>query len=331
MGRAMLDRAIITSIFELNKIINTPLKEKLSSLEEMGRNKFNVLNFSIGLIDKYGYETYITNYSAEIERLSTDLGEDFIICEDLFNDNRFKGLELTYDTVKINFFAKYPFFDKSNCQVGSILLFDVIPKFFNIKEFILDLKKMITLLQNQLTDIRISPAQIQMLENLLSDEEYSLLDPSTNLWNTEGFKKILEYQLDMNEFFGLAFIEIGSMDQLKILYGEMIVNKLITAVAKKILSNVRTEDTIGYHTDGVFQLLIHTTDTQKVSLVIERMRGLLTQINIEDTIYQLEPAIGYGFVRPGISIMPDSLLLQATAWLKCAKNNQDRVYSSDVI
>ena len=82
--------------------------------------------------------TYLTNDNEEIERLSTHIGEEFVISEDLSNDPRFKDLGLTYDNVKINFFVKYPFYDKRNHQIGSIILLDVTPKYFLIPGYAVD-------------------------------------------------------------------------------------------------------------------------------------------------------------------------------------------------
>lgn len=109
-------------------------------------------------------------------------------------------------------------------------------------------------------------------------ERLDLIDPLTSIGNRNFLKIYLQSRLqEMQKFglnFGVLFIDIDHLAEINDLYGRQTGDRLIAAIARTFLNNLRFVDIIGRWDDDAFLAIIINVNEVKLDFVANKLRLL---------------------------------------------------------
>lgn len=109
-------------------------------------------------------------------------------------------------------------------------------------------------------------------------DRLDLVDPLTSIGNRNFLKIYLKSRLqEMQKFglnFGVLFIDIDRLAEINNLYGHSTGDRLIAAIARTFLNNLRFIDVIGRWDDDAFLAIITNVNEVKLDLVANKLRLL---------------------------------------------------------
>ncbi len=105
-----------------------------------------------------------------------------------------------------------------------------------------------------------------------------LIDPLTSIGNRNFLKIYLQSRLqEMQKFgltFGVLFIDIDRLAEINDLYGRSTGDRLIAAIARTLLNNLRFIDILGRWEDDAFLAIITNVNEAKLDVVANKLRLL---------------------------------------------------------
>jgi diguanylate cyclase (GGDEF)-like protein len=319
------------------RILETPLEENFERLTRLAKHVFQVPIVAISLIDDrrqwfksiQGLDVCETNREISFCGHAI-LQDDILIIKDALHDPRFFDNPLVKGEPFIRFYAGCPILSR-NYKVGTLCVIDKNPRDLSLEER-QQLKDIATLVENEIQQESLSMAQKTFLREINDVTRISLIDKQTRLWNQQGFAKLLNLQVDdslqMQEGFGVAFIDIDNFGQINETYGKYTGNLVLKEVSKILLRHCRSKDSLGRWGGDEFVALINDSNLENIKVVAERFRSHVQNAQIkvdEDTTISVTVTIGLIHALPEHHLTPFELIEHAESVCKEAKKKGNKV------
>ncbi len=255
----------------------------------------------------------------------TLLVDEYIICEDLSKDDRFKDNPFVTSGLKLRFYAGFTL--KSRGQnVGTLCLVDDKPRSFN-QEDIATMRDMVSWAQTEVNLTQLSEVQVQLLSELDQAQHEAKTDGLTGLWNQAAIKDVLQRahhrHLLTQQPYSIMMIDIDNFKDINDTHGHPFGDQIIQSIAETLNTSLRPSDAIGRYGGDEFLVILENCPYVRAE---ELSRRILTQNHSLTFISKGEEvncsiSIGLAATDKIDFDSPESLLEQADQSLYQAKNS----------
>ena len=313
-------------------ILYTPLEDRFDKITRTLCRIFYMPIAYVSLIDK---DTQWIKSSQGLDLINTPrstsicthtlLADEYIVCEDLTQDDRFKDNPFVTSGLKIRFYAGFAL--KSRGQtIGTLCLADDKPRKFN-NEDIATMRDMVSWAQTEISLTQLGEVQIQLITELDQAQKDAKVDDLTGLWNQGAIKEVLQRahhrHLITQQPYSLMMIDIDNFKQINDTYGHLFGDQVITAIAAELKKSIRPSDTIGRYGGDEFLIILENCNHKRAEELGERLLHHSHQLTIINNNEEVNTSISIGFASTNtISVDdPNSLLESADKALYSAKQD----------
>lgn len=313
-------------------ILYTPLEDRFDKITRTLCRIFYMPIAYVSLIDK---DTQWIKSSQGLDLINTPrstsicthtlLADEYIVCEDLTQDDRFKDNPFVTSGLKIRFYAGFAL--KSRGQtIGTLCLADDKPRKFN-NEDIATMRDMVSWAQTEISLTQLGEVQIQLITELDQAQKDAKVDDLTGLWNQGAIKEVLQRahhrHLITQQPYSLMMIDIDNFKQINDTYGHLFGDQVITAIAAELKKSIRPSDTIGRYGGDEFLIILENCNHKRAEELGERLLHHSHQLTIINNNEEVNTSISIGFASTDtISVDdPNSLLESADKALYSAKQD----------
>lgn len=285
-------------------VLDTPIEERFERITRIVRQSLGVPISNISLVDKdrqwfksaQGDNTCQT--SRKIAFCShAILSDDVLVVPDALQDPRFVKNPLVTDDPKIRFYAGYPLKMADNIRIGALCAIDKKPRKLDNDQLRI-LKDLGEMVQTELKSVVLSKAHRDLISDLNEDKRASLVDDLTRLWNRDGATKLLKREWDVGKRSGapisLVMVDIDQLEQINVLYGNLIGDEVIRRVAKKILSRHKSYDIVVRWTGERFLIIQPGCEKRELYRNLEEVISVFRNDAIETEAGPIEVKVSIG-------------------------------------
>jgi diguanylate cyclase (GGDEF)-like protein len=313
-------------------ILYTPLEDRLDKITRTLCRIFYMPIAYVSLIDK---DTQWIKSSAGLDLINTPrstsicshtlLADEYIVCEDLTQDDRFKDNPFVTTGLKVRFYAGFAL--KSQGQtIGTLCMADDKPRKFN-NEDIATMRDLVSWAQTEISLTQLGEVQIQLITELDQAQKDAKVDDLTGLWNQGAIKEVLQRahhrHLITQQPYSLMMIDIDNFKQINDTYGHLFGDQVITAIAGELKKSIRPTDTIGRYGGDEFLIILENCKHKRAEELGERLLHHSQQLTIINNNEEVNTSISIGFASTDtISVDdPKNLLESADKALYSAKQD----------
>jgi len=208
----------------------------------------------------------------------TLLVDEYIICQDLSQDERFADNRFVTSDLKLRFYAGFTL--KSRGQnIGTLCMFDDKPRTFN-QEDIATMRDLVSWAQTEIHLTQLSDVQVQLITELDQAQKDAKIDGLTNLWNQVTIKDILRrahhrHLLKENPY-TLMMVDIDNFKTINDNHGHPFGDQIIQSVADSLRASLRPSDAIGRYGGDEFLVILENCPHKRAEELGQR---ILTHIH----------------------------------------------------
>jgi diguanylate cyclase (GGDEF)-like protein len=219
----------------------------------------------------------------------TLLVDEYIICEDLTQDDRFKDNPFVTTGLKLRFYAGFTL--KSRGQnVGTLCMADDKPRKFN-QEDIATMRDLVSWAQTEVNLTQLGEVQVQLITELDQAQHEAKTDGLTGLWNQAAIKDILQrahHRHLLNEKpYTLMMVDIDNFKAINDNHGHPFGAQIIQSVADSLRASLRPSDAIGRYGGDEFLIILENCAHRRAEELGQRLLSHihgLTFINKGDKV-----------------------------------------------
>ena len=201
------------------------------------------------------------------------LADEPLIVENALLDPRFMDNPLVLDTPKIRFYAGQPLKDPYGVAIGTLCIFDHIPRSFS-QEDRRDLQDFALLVEAELSKTTENNVLSRFISSLTETQRSFLIDPVVGSWNRRGFEALLDKEIEYaalnNEVLSLVHVKLCSFDLLMNRFGQdRMVDffKFTASIIRDLLPNGSSIGSLGV--DAFVAVCSGMTDGEVNRLIVE--------------------------------------------------------------
>jgi diguanylate cyclase (GGDEF)-like protein len=285
-------------------ILYTPLEDRFDKITRTLCRIFHIPIAYVSLIDKdtqwlkstQGFELINTNRSSSICS-HTLLVDEYIICEDLSKDERFKDNIFVTSDFKLRFYAGFALKSRG-LNIGTLCIADDKPRTFN-NEDIATMRDLTSWAQTEINLTQLSEIQIQLITELDQAQKDAKIDDLTGLWNQGAIKEVLQRahhrHLITQQPYSLMMVDIDNFKQVNDTYGHPFGDQVITAIADELKQSIRPSDTIGRYGGDEFLIILENCNYQRAKELSQRLLHHSHQLTIINNNEEVKTSISIGF------------------------------------
>ena len=132
--------------------------------------------------------------------------------------------------------------------IGTLCAIDTRPREMSPEQLAI-LRDLASMVETELKLVSLTSTQSALIEELHTAKNLALVDPLTRLWNLAGINKLLAKEgseaARRGSALSVAMLDIDHFKAVNDTHGHAAGNAVLQGVAKKMLSGLRTEDSIG--------------------------------------------------------------------------------------
>lgn len=313
-------------------ITYTPLDDRFDRITRTICRMFNMPIAYVSLIDK---DTQWIKSVRGLDLISTErntsicahtlLVDEYIVCEDLSQDDRFKDNPFVLEGLKLRFYAGFTL--KSRGQnVGTLCMVDDKPRKFN-QEDIATMRDLVSWAQTEVNLTQLSEAQVQLITELDQAQHEAKSDGLTGLWNQGAIKDILQRahhrHLIIQQPYTIMMIDIDNFKTINDLHGHLVGDQVIQAIATELRASLRPSDSIGRYGGDEFLIILENCPYQRAIELSQRIMHHSHQLTLINKEKKVNFSISIGFASSDniTTDSPEMLLEHADKSLYAAKES----------
>lgn len=227
----------------------------------------------------------------------TLLVDEYIICEDLTLDERFKDNPFVVDGLKLRFYAGFTL--KSRGQnVGTLCMVDDKPRKFS-QEDIATMRDLVSWAQTEVNLTQLGEVQVQLITELDQAQRDAKTDGLTGLWNQAAIKDILQRahhrHLITQQPYSIMMIDIDNFKNINDNHGHQFGDHVLRAVASELKTSLRPSDAIGRYGGDEFLIILENCPHARVEELSQRVLHHNHQLTIINNNEKVASTISIGF------------------------------------
>jgi diguanylate cyclase (GGDEF)-like protein/PAS domain S-box-containing protein len=161
-------------------------------------------------------------------------------------------------------------------------------------------------------------------------KKMNMLDPLTELGNKKYLELHLKLRLEEMQKhklpLGILLIDIDHFKRINETHGAVVGDKILRMTARTLSNNIRFFDVVGRWDGEQFLVIIFNIDENKLDLVANKLRLLVSQSNIQIEEKLLAATVSIGGTVARLRDNSDTLLQKAARFLKtCKDQGRNRV------
>lgn len=325
------------------EILDTPIEDRFERITRLAKRLLCVPIAAISLVDrdrqwfKSMQGTNVCETSREISFCGhAIIQNEMMAVVDARLDPRFADNPLVTGEPSIVFYAGIPIHSVDGHTVGTLCVIDRKPRRLSLEDQQI-LRDLAALAESELSAAVAAPVQADLLSQLVAEHRKGMIDSLTRVWNREGMEELLvrEWAAARTGLHGLAalMIDVDEFKQVNDRLGHAAGDEVLRQVAKRILSAIRAEDTLGRMSGDEFLVLLSPFSVEKDELkVAERIRVRVceTPILTGPTSVTVRVSIGAAQADRSGATSISALLAAADKALYRAKHNGRNCVASSV-
>lgn len=195
--------------------------------------------------------------------------QNMLLVPDTIKDNRFHDNPfVTGKLLNIRFYAGCPIRVEGGLPIGTLCAIDTKPRNLT-RDQLYALGDLAAMLQGELQIANLAKTHSE-IKDLSNKSRIKLIDPKTRLWNTEGIYKVLRREwLSPDNKDKTFHIIIASIDHFKSItekFGTAGAENVTKSVAKRLLSALKGEDSIGALNERDFLIALKTPENEHADI-----------------------------------------------------------------
>lgn len=313
-------------------ILSLPLNDRFDRITRTACRMFNAPISYISLIDRdtqwlkstQGLEITTTERSTSI-CAHTLLVDEYIVCEDLSKDERFKDNPFVVSGIKLRFYAGFTL--KSRGQnIGTLCIADDQPREFNHAD-IAAMRDLAFWAQTEIDLAQMSEIQTQLVTELDQAQQEAKTDDLTKLWNQGAIKDVLQRahqrHLITHHPYSIMMIDIDNFKGINDTYGHLFGDQVLKKIATELKASLRPSDIAGRYGGDEFLIILEKCPYQHAVELSKRVLQHSHQVIATNKGEKIKVTISIGFASSDTISMdaPDVLLEHADKSLYAAKES----------
>ena len=264
------------------KILETPLQAEFERITRIALQLYQVPIAAISLVDEHRL-WFKSIQGLDIRECSREssfcaqaiLQESIFTIPDTILDKRFVDSPYVVEAPNIRFYAGYPFKALTGETLGTVCIFDKIPRKFGESELAY-LEDLAALVESEIYKYKVVHRQQEIISQLKEAHLSSMVDSLTHLWNRKGLDYLLKSQMKecktQNKLLGIALIDIDDFKKINDTHGHLIGDKVLKNVGKFLITSCRKNDAVGRWGGEEFLILIPADNKKDIEKILERFR-----------------------------------------------------------
>jgi diguanylate cyclase (GGDEF)-like protein len=304
------DEALRQQTLDDQELVDTPADPYLDTLVRVVRDIFSVKTVLISLVDhnRQWFKSRVGLELSETPRTTSFcahaiLGTHPFVVDDTHNDLRFHDNPLVLNNPQIRFYAGQPLFTEEGQALGTLCMFDSVPRQMTDKQLRLFMD-MVVLVEGYLKLRHVSDQTAQLRAALSREQRKAMLDPLTQLWNRAGLNHFLplkQKQADEQGLqLGVLFCDLDYFKKVNDNHGHAAGDQALWETARRINAAVRPQDVVTRSGGEEFVVLLHVKDPHELLQIAERICSSMSKkpIDIDNQQLSLTISIGAALRRP---------------------------------
>jgi diguanylate cyclase (GGDEF)-like protein len=309
----------------------TPLEERFERITRIARRALHAPVAAISLLneDKQWFKSAAGWGISELPRAQaicrlTVESNQIVMINDTIADPRVASLPIVAAAPRFRAYAGHPLVDEHGACVGTFCVLDLKPREFTAidRQTLIDIA---ALAQRELLSDRLTNANAALTSKLGVARREALMDPLTHLWNRRGASVLLKGAFEAADQRGtplaLALLDLDNFKRINDTRGHQAGDETLRRVASRLLSTVRSEDSICRLGGDEFLVLMNDTDAATASHVAERIRRAITDAPVptRDGPLTVSVSVGCTVRLPRDTTPVEALLERADKALMASK------------
>ncbi len=255
----------------------------------------------------------------------TLLAEEYLVCEDLTQDERFKDLISVTHEPKFRFYASFVLKSRG-LNIGTLCIEDVKPRTFSQDE-IACMRDITAWAQTELHLTQLSEVQVQLITELDQAQKEAKIDGLTHLWNQLAIKDILRRahhrHLLKETPYTLMMVDIDNFKAINDNHGHPFGDQIIQSVADSLRASLRPSDAIGRYGGDEFLVILENCPHRRAEELSQRILSHIHGLTFISKGKKIKCSISVGLASTDrIEVdSPEALLEHADQSLYLAKEN----------
>lgn len=319
--------------FHSHILLNTTLEERFERIVRVARAALDMPVAAVTVVDgdKQWYKA-VTGWSAFEVPVAESLCArtigrcETVIVPDLARDDDFRAHPAVTGEPGFRCYAGVPLRCDSGSVRGTLCVMDEQPREPD-RSFRQLLEDLAALAERELLTVALHDAQRELLAKLSTSRRNALIDPLTRVWNRRGGLVLLERAL--NEPAGslaVCMIDIDEFKQVNDRHGHRAGDRALRALARTLVSSVRSDDVVCRLGGDEFLVVMHGADREAAVTVLQRIRARLDETSVlagEDVHLTLSVSAGIGIADAADGMPLNELLEAADRELYRAKRTRE--------
>ena len=256
--------------------------------------------------------------------------EEYLICEDMQQDERFQGNPFVTGPLQLRFYAGMIIRSRGQA-VGTLCVVDDKSRAFD-DEDIQTLRDLTQWAQTEMHFTQLTDTQIELLGELDTALQQARIDSLTRLWNQGTIKQILHrafhrHLLNLSPL-SVLMIDADHFKSVNDEYGHSAGDQVLQAVASTLRQSLRPDDAIGRYGGEEFLVVLDNCPLEQATQMARRILSRIRNLNFHEAAPELSISVSIGIASSasrGLENETDLLDLADQALYRAKRNGRDQI------
>lgn len=195
--------------------------------------------------------------------------------EDALKDTRFRRFLAVRERPYVRFYAGCPLRTPEGYPVGTLCILDTRPRLLSVEER-RELSDFAAIVEDELSVVRLSRTQRELISQLRQYRLKALVDPLTQCWNRGAVMDILEREILRSERnrepLSISLLDLDHFKRVNDEHGHQAGDEVLKECVERTRRQCRAYDSLGRYGGEEFLLILPGCDLEQAEKQAERVR-----------------------------------------------------------